>query len=163
MGYHNCAPVGGICKNTPGHHICDGCLDGYTGNGIFCDDIDECVTGGEGDIYCTERLRACTNTIGAFECGACLGVENADGECTDFDECMNGVHNCTIPGGFCENKPGTFDCPHCIEGFAGPDGHDCTDIDECEFDTHDCNVAVLCKNTVGGYLPSYIFKLKISL
>ena len=54
LGYHNCAPVGGICKNTPGHHECDGCLDGYTGNGIFCDDIDECITGGVGETYCTQ-------------------------------------------------------------------------------------------------------------
>ena len=54
LGYHNCAPVGGICKNTPGHHECDGCLDGYTGNGVFCDDVDECVTGEIGEIFCTQ-------------------------------------------------------------------------------------------------------------
>ena len=98
-----------------------------------------------------QRLRACTNTVGAFECGACLGgnTENAAGNCTDFDECMNGVHDCIIPGGFCENKPGSFECPRCMDGFVGPDGRDCTDIDECEGDSHDCNVAVVCKNTIG--------------
>ena len=98
-----------------------------------------------------QRLRACTNTVGAFECGACLGgnTENAAGNCTDFDECMNGVHDCIIPGGFCENKPGSFECPKCMDGFVGPDGRDCTDIDECDEDSHDCNVAVVCKNTIG--------------
>ena len=101
-----------------------------------------------------QRLRACTNTIGSFECGACLGgnTENADGNCTDFDECMNGVHDCIIPGGYCANKPGTFDCPRCMDGFIGPDGRDCTDVDECEEDLHDCNVAVVCKNTIGEYV-----------
>ena len=98
-------------------------------------------------------MRACTNTIGSFECGACLGgnTENAAGNCTDFDECMNGVHDCIIPGGYCENKPGSFECPRCMDGFIGPDGRDCTDVDECEEDTHDCNVAVVCKNTIGEY------------
>ena len=106
---------------------------------------------GKNEIF--QRLRECTDTIGSYECGACLGgnTENADGDCTDFDECANGVHNCTVPGGFCENIPGTFDCPSCVKGFVGPDGHDCTDIDECEFDTHDCNVAVRCQNTLGSY------------
>ena len=65
---------------------------------------------------------------------------------------MNGVHDCIIPGGYCENKPGTFDCPRCMDGFIGPDGRDCTDVDECEEDLHDCNVAVVCKNTIGEYV-----------
>ena len=43
MGTHTCARPGGVCVNAEGGHTCDGCEEGYLGDGVTCTDIDECA------------------------------------------------------------------------------------------------------------------------
>lgn len=72
---HNCA-LTAVCSNTPGSFTCS-CKTGYTGNGIECQDIDECTDGG--------CLHTCANTAGSFTCGCNAGfMLNTDGRtCSD--------------------------------------------------------------------------------
>ena len=36
---------GADCQNNDGGYSCDGCLQGWTGNGYHCNDVDECLDG----------------------------------------------------------------------------------------------------------------------
>ena len=47
------------CTNTVGSRSC-ACKNGYTGNGLLCSDIDECLTSNGG---CNSSA-TCTNTLG---------------------------------------------------------------------------------------------------
>uniref|UniRef100_A0A8C3TT75 Epidermal growth factor n=1 Tax=Catharus ustulatus TaxID=91951 RepID=A0A8C3TT75_CATUS len=51
------------CINTEGGYVCE-CLEGYTGDGVHCYDIDECKMGSH---TCGENM-TCTNTEGNFTC-----------------------------------------------------------------------------------------------
>ena len=84
------------CKNTYGSYECV-CKNGFEpftdqAGEIACRDIDECVV----DKYNSNReckssmgsYSTCKNSIGGFECECINGYKvNADGICTDIDEC----------------------------------------------------------------------------
>ena len=57
---HDCA-YEAECYNTPGSFNCT-CWEGYSGDGWFCDDIDECV----GNNTCHEFAN-CTNIPGLLK------------------------------------------------------------------------------------------------
>uniref|UniRef100_A0A803XP43 Pro-epidermal growth factor n=1 Tax=Meleagris gallopavo TaxID=9103 RepID=A0A803XP43_MELGA len=66
------------CINTEGGYVCK-CLEGYMGDGLHCEDIDECKMGTH---TCGEN-RTCTNTEGNFTCfypddasGTAVGCES---------------------------------------------------------------------------------------
>ena len=67
---HSC-DYSATCTNTPGSFHCK-CLNGYEGDGIICDDVDECRS----LLHdCDNFGEVCTNTIGwvpranLFKCG----------------------------------------------------------------------------------------------
>ncbi|XP_039485939.1 cubilin homolog [Drosophila santomea] len=84
-------PCHAECINLPGSFRCAPCPPGYTGDGRFCRDIDECA--GEDNGGCSLQPRVtCTNTEGSHRCGRCPPGWTGDGRtCTasDSNSCNN--------------------------------------------------------------------------
>ncbi len=120
------------------------CRDGFTGDGLECEDIDECA---EGLDQCDE-LATCTNTPGSYECECPSGFSGDGTVCEDIDECAEGLDDCHELAS-CINTPGSYEC-ECIEGFEG-DGHSCSDINECSLGIDECDDNAICVNYPGGY------------
>ena len=118
---NNCDSVNGICFNYDGGYTCS-CKNGYKGNGITCDDDDECESGTD---VCSDNAK-CANTIGSYTC-ACNENYSGNGyECIrDEPETCDpicGDHS------YCDTTELTCKC---LPGFEMIDG-DCVDIDECK-------------------------------
>ncbi|KAM7416429.1 hypothetical protein PAMA_018474 [Pampus argenteus] len=118
-----------MCIRTEsGDFQCDSCPDGYTGDGVHCDDIDECQFN-----PCFPHVR-CVNTAPGFRCEKCplgymgpeingVGVSYAKSHkqvCEDIDECLGPPENggCTA-NSHCYNTPGSYRCGECKTGFTG--------------------------------------------
>jgi hypothetical protein len=86
----------------------DACPDGYArdaraDNG--CEDIDECASDANG---CGAH-RACHNSDGSFECGACdAGYVLLDGGCVDVNECERDNGGCIVRARKKERGGGKF-------------------------------------------------------
>ncbi|XP_019630400.1 PREDICTED: mucin-like protein [Branchiostoma belcheri] len=112
--------VNAYCNNTsPGYDcICD---VGYSGDGIKCGDIDECLYQ---DLYNVLCKVGCRNTLGSYVCTCAIGWQLANDSisCIDMNECLLGVDGCDHN---CHNTPGSYTCS-CRQGFLlGPDGQSC--------------------------------------
>ncbi|KAI3372910.1 hypothetical protein L3Q82_023353 [Scortum barcoo] len=130
---NNCSP--GTCfrqnmciRLDSGGFQCAPCPDGYTGDGVHCDDVDECLF-----KPCFPGV-PCVNTAPGFRCGKCplgyigpeingVGVSYAKTHkqvCEDIDECLGPPENggCT-PNSHCYNSMGSFRCGECKTGFTG--------------------------------------------
>ncbi len=92
------------CTDYDGQQICT-CKNGYTGNGIICKDIDECVS----DTYTCDTNASCKNISGSYEC-ECNNFYTGNGKtCIDIDECVNNTHSCK--NGFkCSNIEKGYKC-----------------------------------------------------
>merc|ERR1719219_2880916 len=77
---NNCH-INAKCINTDGGFTCT-CSGGYMGDGINCQDIDECIQGADN---CNENAE-CTNTDGGFTCTCKSGYEG------------DGITSCTSAG-----------------------------------------------------------------
>jgi alpha-tubulin suppressor-like RCC1 family protein len=84
----NCS-VNATCRNTEGSFRCT-CLDGYSGAGMTCEDIDECTLGD--DRLCGGR-GTCTNLAGSYSCDCDLGYafDPEEKTCSLVDECAAGM------------------------------------------------------------------------
>ena len=88
------------------------CFDGFTGNGTFCSDDDECV---EGSNTCDVMVSTCLNTDGSYTCECATGYEETSKmTCDDIDECLTSWHRCST-NSTCENNDGSYACS-CQEG-----------------------------------------------
>ncbi|XP_061527718.1 thrombospondin-4a [Phycodurus eques] len=117
-----------------GGYQCAPCPDGYGGDGVHCDDIDECQFN-----PCFPGVR-CENTAPGFRCGKCplgydgpqingVGVSYAQSNkqvCEDIDECLSPPDNggCTA-NSHCYNTIGSFRCGDCKNGFRGDQASGC--------------------------------------
>ncbi|EDO39003.1 predicted protein [Nematostella vectensis] len=63
------------CFNGPTNHTC-ACKQGYSGNGTYCADVDECVEGNQCHSNAT-----CNNTIGEYTCTCNVGFTGDGYEC----------------------------------------------------------------------------------
>ncbi|KAK2837350.1 hypothetical protein Q5P01_014562 [Channa striata] len=113
---------------------CAPCPDGYTGDGVHCDDVDECQF-----KPCFPGVR-CVNTAPGFRCETCplgysgpeingVGVSYAKSHkqvCQDIDECLGPPENggCTA-NSHCYNTMGSFRCGECKSGFTGDQVRGC--------------------------------------
>jgi len=120
------------------------CDLGYSGDGVFCDDVDECAE----QTHDCRPGEVCLNTAGEYLCLCAPGHVRSGELCLDLDECLTGLHRCSVLA-TCTNLPGSYRCA-CQEGYQG-DGRTCRDIDECAAGTHDCREDEVCRNTPGGY------------
>uniref|UniRef100_A0A667XZ69 Thrombospondin 4a n=1 Tax=Myripristis murdjan TaxID=586833 RepID=A0A667XZ69_9TELE len=124
-----------MCIRTEGGGFqCAPCPDGYTGDGVHCDDVDECQFN-----PCFPGVR-CVNTAPGFRCERCplgytgpelsgVGVAYAKTHkqvCDDIDECLGPPENggCTA-NSHCHNTHGSFRCGECKSGFTGDQVRGC--------------------------------------
>ncbi|CAL1615968.1 unnamed protein product [Knipowitschia caucasica] len=120
--------------NESGGWRCAPCPDGFTGDGVRCDDVDECQFN-----PCFDGV-SCVNTAPGFRCDKCprgytgpeltgVGVSYAQTHkqmCDDIDECLGPPDNggCT-PNSQCHNTEGSFYCGECKTGFIGDQTKGC--------------------------------------
>lgn len=88
------------------------CDQGWVGNGIMCQDLDECVTPGQGQCPTNER---CANLSGSFACECDDGYSRVGPTCEDINECSTNPCDALAT---CTNTPGNFQCD-CPAGVAG--------------------------------------------
>uniref|UniRef100_A0A4W6GBZ9 Thrombospondin 4a n=1 Tax=Lates calcarifer TaxID=8187 RepID=A0A4W6GBZ9_LATCA len=121
-------------RSESGGFQCTPCPDGFTGDGVRCDDVDECQFN-----PCFPGVR-CVNTAPGFRCEKCplgytgpeltgVGVSYAKSHkqvCDDIDECLGPPENggCTA-NSHCYNTMGSFRCGECKTGFTGDQVRGC--------------------------------------
>ena len=92
------------CVNMPGSLNCT-CKAGFTGNGLVCADIDECL-----DSQPCPAPTLCHNTAGSFRCECpTVGYFTLGVKCKDIDECLASVHGCQSEE-ICVNTAGSYRC-----------------------------------------------------
>lgn len=130
------------CSNTDTLEVECICDSGFTGDGKFCMDVDECVLEpcGPGAI--------CTNSDGGFGCACAQGYQGDPPLCGNVDECTTGTSGCSTNAD-CFDTEGGFDCV-CKAGFTG-DGKACDDFDECAQEQVPCSPNANCLNSPGSY------------
>eukprot|EP00035_Acanthoeca_spectabilis_P004571 m.105011 g.105011 ORF g.105011 m.105011 type:complete len:2254 (-) comp12628_c0_seq1:1186-7947(-) len=136
------------------------CDVGYSGNGIVCTNVDECILGV--DDCSLARSERCIDTPGSFLCcSSGRDSVNVQGflRCGDVNECTNsqspftdGTSHCAQQSLNCSNTDGSFLC--CSPGFgaASAVAQSCTDVDECAVAPQLCPHPSTCTNTVGSFL-----------
>ena len=157
------------CTEREGSYLCE-CLEGLTGDGYTCDDVDECLDAANNT--CAEPVNIdedaegprsvetslCTNidVTGDFDktwtrgysCGCLDGFEGNGDNCFDIDECLVDGDNTCHAQATCNNFFGrskyelgyTCTCPDYLVG----DGHTCENIDECAPGLNDCGNNTIC-------------------
>ncbi|XP_071998608.1 uncharacterized protein [Engystomops pustulosus] len=123
------------CDNKTG---CGACPPGFTGDGLHCSDINECLQN-----QCSMNS-TCTNTQGNFTCECNIGFTGNGFSCVEIDKCQN---SCS-PNASCISTSGNYSCI-CKNGFEG-NGIYCADKDECQT-SNSCSSDAFCKNTLGSY------------
>ena len=88
-----------------GSHLRCVCKSGFVGNGTYCNDINECITG---EAVCSVHAD-CVNTPGSHYCKCRQGFEEQDSPipewmCKDVDECTEQIP-CHVHAK-CHNNPG---------------------------------------------------------
>ncbi|XP_028410753.1 uncharacterized protein LOC114533436 isoform X5 [Dendronephthya gigantea] len=127
------------CKDIPGSYECR-CFEGFTGNGTYCNDINEC------ERKPCHSNATCENNIGSFICRCVEGYRGDGINCQAFVECSN--DSLCDENAECNNVTGHPVCT-CNYGFAG-NGSTCQDIDECR-EPNNCHPNSTCHNAIGSY------------
>ncbi|XP_066509561.1 thrombospondin-4-B-like [Hoplias malabaricus] len=125
-----------MCIETQQGFVCAPCPEGYSGDGIHCEDVNECEVN-----PCFPRVR-CINTAPGFRCERCprgyvgsevqgVGLTYAQTHkqtCNDIDECQSLDNGGCTPNSYCHNTMGSFRCGECKPGFSGDQLSGCRPI-----------------------------------
>ncbi|KAJ8285495.1 hypothetical protein GJAV_G00027440 [Gymnothorax javanicus] len=134
-----CQACHDTCIQTKEGVQCGPCPDGYTGDGVSCDDVDECQFN-----PCYPGV-PCVNTAPGFRCEVCpLGFTGAAVQgvgrayaltqkqmCKDIDECAEPDNGGCTANSHCHNTLGSFYCGACKPGFTGDQGTGCRPEKTC--------------------------------
>ncbi|CAB1429294.1 unnamed protein product [Pleuronectes platessa] len=149
-GRHGC-DINAVCRPQPGLRSTCQCTAGFTGDGRYCHDVDECR---ETSWICGSNS-VCSNQPGTFRCECLTGfTSTSDGRtCVEehraVDHCRTGSHDCDVPDrASCSYTGGSSYVCSCLPGFEG-DGRSCHDVDECRLER--CQGDALCSNTPGSF------------
>ncbi|KAH8261248.1 hypothetical protein KR044_005812, partial [Drosophila immigrans] len=140
------------CINLPGSFRCAACPPGYSGDGKYCRDIDECQDGNNGG--CSQRPTvSCINTEGSYRCGRCPIGWTGDGHSCSAAETnsCDGEQICHRLAK-CEYISETVVCS-CPDGYHGHGYGDdgCTeDSDRKPCDNHPCRNNGTCVLSANG-------------
>lgn len=107
---------------------CGPCPTGFNGDGIRCEDIDECRYYNPCD-----PMVSCVNIAPGFYCEECprgfrstlirgIGLEQAQKLrqiCQDIDECQDGRNGGCVTNSYCINTAGSYTCGDCVDGYQG--------------------------------------------
>ena len=158
------------------------CQTGFTGNGTYCADFDECALG----THSCHGNAVCVNVIGSYTCFCNAGYTGDGVNCTIIPVNRTLVNTTTFPPSKSTNSTGNYSTDgnvtlgknpdvtkcygnischasgrcHNMSGFmdckcnAGFNGNgvNCSDIDECSETVLNCGVNAHCVNTIGSYV-----------
>ena len=94
------------CVNLDGTFTCH-CNDFFVGNGLFCDDLDECET----QNHSCHSNAACINRQNGYDCKCSTGYTGDGYACQDVDECETGDYDCET-NSVCVNSIGSYNNKH---------------------------------------------------
>ncbi|XP_035848373.1 fibrillin-1 [Sander lucioperca] len=120
------------------------CRMGYQGDGLLCDDINECLSG----LHSCHSQARCDNTLGSYSCVCLTGYFGDGTNCQDIDECQKDNGGCHA-NALCTNIAGGRQC-QCKVGFTG-NGFQCNDVNECSTQRI-CHWNATCTNNPGSYV-----------
>ena len=101
---HTCYDDEG-CSNTNGSFICN-CPLGFSGNGTFCENINECETSNPCEL---DANSVCKDQEGYFSCECKDGFELTNNYCTNINECERNMTMCK-ENQECIDVSGSFVC-----------------------------------------------------
>ena len=110
---HDCH-MNATCMNSHGSYVCI-CNHGYTGNGITCNNINECLLN-----PCDDKAK-CTDFDGGHSCSCNHGFTGNGTHCKDINECQSKVAPCH-KNSTCVNTVGSYSCS-CLDGHTGNGTH----------------------------------------
>ncbi|TKR68510.1 hypothetical protein L596_024483 [Steinernema carpocapsae] len=120
---NNCDKNAECIDIHPGRHFCS-CKIGYIGDGMRCDDVDECSI----PSICDQEA-ACRNTNGSFECHCNKGFTGNGFKCVQNNNIYGGP-SCHLNSFMCHSKAGCLldgKCK-CFNGYEGDGINSCEPI-----------------------------------
>ncbi|CAF1421927.1 unnamed protein product [Didymodactylos carnosus] len=133
------------------------CDPGFEGDGVICNDINECLQ----NRYICEKTSStstfdtvtvvngtCTNTIGSFKCDCNKGYKVVNNTCVDINECDETVKPSCFNNETCWNTVGSYYCT-CLEGYYVLHNK-CEDVNEC-LSEFSCPWNTTCFNIPGSW------------
>lgn len=90
-----------ICTTFNSTHFMCNCSNGFSGDGLSCNDVNECLASNGG----CHMYANCTNTVGSRTCQCNNGYTGNGLLCFDIDECLSSNGGCNSTA-ICTNSLG---------------------------------------------------------